>query len=535
MRLRVSVLSAALVLAAAARPAPAADPSRDRPHRAAEDRPRAQPPRLRPAAGRRRARASGSASTPGSSSSSTPSTIDDAAVEAKIKTQFPTLRLARAQAAAGRTTKRSAASSTCSRRAATRRTSSSAPASTSRSASGAEYKAPEKPGLGAVVKMLGGNVTLRALTELQVAKLIRAAESERQLNEVMVDFWSNHFNVDVKKDACRIYRIVDDREVIRPHVLGKFRHLLGAVAASPGMLTYLDNWQNSAPHDGRRRRAARPLRRHREHDRDRDRRAEAGEASRRPRAASTRTTPASCSSCTRSASTAGTRRRTSRRSPAASPAGRSTRSSARSRFEARKHDDGPKTVLGHAIPAGGGDQGRDDRARHPRQAPVHRTLHRDEAVPAAHLGRPAGGGGRARGAGVHGNRRRPARGRPRDRDQPRVLRAGRRAGEDQVAAGVRRVGGAGGGRRASSRAAAALATLQVRYVLEGAGTTGFGAERVSAMRRQDAQLARLRHGPAPLRLPAAHRLPGGLAQVGQPRRAVARHELRRSTSRPATA
>jgi uncharacterized protein (DUF1800 family) len=109
------------------------------------------------------------------------------------------------------------------------------------------YKAPKNE-LAAAAKMFGDNVTLVALAELQTAKIIRAAESERQLNEVLADFWFNHFNVDAKKDACRIYVIVDDRDVIRPHVFDKFRRLLGLVAASPGMLTYLDNWQNSSPH-----------------------------------------------------------------------------------------------------------------------------------------------------------------------------------------------------------------------------------------------------------------------------------------------
>ena len=73
------------------------------------------------------------------------------------------------------------------------------------------------------------------------AKALRAIESERQLQEVLVDFWSNHFNIDVRKQACGVLKIADDRETIRPHVLGKFRDLLGASAHSPAMLVYLDN------------------------------------------------------------------------------------------------------------------------------------------------------------------------------------------------------------------------------------------------------------------------------------------------------
>lgn len=86
---------------------------------------------------------------------------------------------------------------------------------------------------------------VRGVGELQQAKLARAILSERQLNEVLVDFWSNHFNIDVKKAPCHALKVADDREVIRPHVLGKFRDLLGASAHSPAMLVYLDNQENA--------------------------------------------------------------------------------------------------------------------------------------------------------------------------------------------------------------------------------------------------------------------------------------------------
>jgi uncharacterized protein (DUF1800 family) len=88
-----------------------------------------------------------------------------------------------------------------------------------------------------------------AVAELQNAKIISAVESPRQLYEVLVDFWSNHFNIDVRKGPCRVLKVVDERDVIRPHVLGKFRDLLGASAKSPAMLHYLDNFQNSAPRE----------------------------------------------------------------------------------------------------------------------------------------------------------------------------------------------------------------------------------------------------------------------------------------------
>jgi uncharacterized protein (DUF1800 family) len=87
--------------------------------------------------------------------------------------------------------------------------------------------------------------SLRCVGELQQAKLIRAVLSERQLEEVLVDFWGNHFNIDIKKGLCRPLKGEDDRDVIRPHIFGKFRDLLEASAKSPAMIHYLDNQENS--------------------------------------------------------------------------------------------------------------------------------------------------------------------------------------------------------------------------------------------------------------------------------------------------
>jgi uncharacterized protein (DUF1800 family) len=78
--------------------------------------------------------------------------------------------------------------------------------------------------------------------ELQTDKLFRAVYSERQLQEVLTDFWFNHFNVDARKIEERAVVVEYERDVIRPRVLGRFRDLLGAVAKSPAMLFYLDNW-----------------------------------------------------------------------------------------------------------------------------------------------------------------------------------------------------------------------------------------------------------------------------------------------------
>ena len=78
--------------------------------------------------------------------------------------------------------------------------------------------------------------------ELMSARVARAVASERQLQEVMADYWLNHFSVFVGKNAQMRYHVpAYEREVIRPHVMGKFRELLGAVAKSPAMLIYLDN------------------------------------------------------------------------------------------------------------------------------------------------------------------------------------------------------------------------------------------------------------------------------------------------------
>jgi uncharacterized protein (DUF1800 family) len=84
------------------------------------------------------------------------------------------------------------------------------------------------------------------VAELSSSRVARAVLSERQLQEVMVDFWENHFTVFAGKGQTRWYLTSYDRDVIRPHALGHFRDLLGAVAKSPAMLFYLDNAQSVA-------------------------------------------------------------------------------------------------------------------------------------------------------------------------------------------------------------------------------------------------------------------------------------------------
>jgi uncharacterized protein (DUF1800 family) len=84
-------------------------------------------------------------------------------------------------------------------------------------------------------------------SEVSDAKLLRAIYSERQLEEVMTDFWFNHFNVFIGKGADRYLITSYERDAIRPHALGKFQDLLLATAKNPAMLFYLDNWLSIGP------------------------------------------------------------------------------------------------------------------------------------------------------------------------------------------------------------------------------------------------------------------------------------------------
>ncbi len=79
------------------------------------------------------------------------------------------------------------------------------------------------------------------------ARLMRAIASPRQLEETLVAFWFNHFNIFAGKGLDRLWVGAFEQEAIRPHVLGSFRDMLGATAKHPAMLFYLDNWLNTAP------------------------------------------------------------------------------------------------------------------------------------------------------------------------------------------------------------------------------------------------------------------------------------------------
>jgi uncharacterized protein (DUF1800 family) len=98
------------------------------------------------------------------------------------------------------------------------------------------------------------------LVELSEQKLVRAIYSERQLEQVLTDFWFNHFNADARKGPVRMMLTEYEREAIRPHVLGRFRDLLGATARSPAMLFYLDNWMSAGENATRTQRETRTQR-----------------------------------------------------------------------------------------------------------------------------------------------------------------------------------------------------------------------------------------------------------------------------------
>jgi uncharacterized protein (DUF1800 family) len=101
------------------------------------------------------------------------------------------------------------------------------------------------------IKKIQQKQVRKVVNQAVEARLMRSIYSNRQLQEVMVDFWYNHFNVYAEKGIDRLWVGAYEREAIRPFALGKFRDLLGATARHPAMLFYLDNWQNSNPNFNR--------------------------------------------------------------------------------------------------------------------------------------------------------------------------------------------------------------------------------------------------------------------------------------------
>lgn len=110
-----------------------------------------------------------------------------------------------------------------------------------------------------VMRELGLKPQGQLVQELQQSKILRAVYSERQLQEVLTDFWFNHFNVFANKGIDRILVTSYERDVIRPNVLGKFENLLMATAKSPAMLFYLDNWLSASPNQQQQQRRMMPI------------------------------------------------------------------------------------------------------------------------------------------------------------------------------------------------------------------------------------------------------------------------------------
>ena len=109
----------------------------------------------------------------------------------------------------------------------------------------AKQRASQNPEMAGRQEMMQGPRVV--ISELQQARLLRAVYSQRQLYEVMVDFWSNHFNIFAAKGADRWLSTSYDRDTIRPYAFGRFKNLLRATAQSPAMLFYLDNWLSASP------------------------------------------------------------------------------------------------------------------------------------------------------------------------------------------------------------------------------------------------------------------------------------------------
>lgn len=96
-----------------------------------------------------------------------------------------------------------------------------------------------------IIKAGEVDLIIKVVTEFIVSTLMRQAYSPAQLYERMVEFWSDHFNMNILDAPLFAFKSSDDRDAIRPNVLGKFRDLLFANARSPAMLLYLDNYSNT--------------------------------------------------------------------------------------------------------------------------------------------------------------------------------------------------------------------------------------------------------------------------------------------------
>jgi uncharacterized protein (DUF1800 family) len=173
------------------------------------------------------------------------------------------------------------------------------------------------------------------VVELAEAKVLRAVYSERQLQEVLTDFWFNHFNVDARKNRERLLVTTYERDTIRPRVLGRFRDLLEATARDPAMLVYLDNWMSADPNS-----PSRP----------------AGGGTRRPRGINENYARELMELHTLGVDGGYTQKDVTEVARAFTGwTIENPRGGSGFRFDPRMHDAGAKTVLGRRIGAGGGE------------------------------------------------------------------------------------------------------------------------------------------------------------------------------------
>lgn len=195
----------------------------------------------------------------------------------------------------------------------------------------------------------------RMLFDLVGAKLQRAIYSERQLQEVMTDFWFNHFNVFWGKAADRWLVADYEREAIRPFVFGKFEDMLVATASHPAMLVYLDNWRSSVPdslNPARGRTEARRRRRVRLSSRQQDRVSE--RARKRPRGINENYARELLELHALGVDGGYTQEDVMEVARAFTGWTLTRLPELSFRFRPEMHDRGSRTVLGHSFPAGGG-------------------------------------------------------------------------------------------------------------------------------------------------------------------------------------
>jgi len=190
----------------------------------------------------------------------------------------------------------------------------------------------------------------RIIAELQASRILRAVYSERQLQEVMVDFWTNHFNVFAGKGADRWLLPAYDRDTIRPNAMSKFSTLLQATAQSPAMLFYLDNFQSVSPNAPQRLRA--PQQQQRRGINENYARELMELHTLGVDGGYTQKDVQEVARCFTGWTIFQPRGGGAAVNAMMGEAGR--RNAGTFFFNARVHDDGEKTVLGHKIPAGGG-------------------------------------------------------------------------------------------------------------------------------------------------------------------------------------